>query len=156
MTGISSRSELTKLRDSRNQFDNMSSALNDALTKRASISRNCPQHLKEAKNGLTAVGTCFAHTSLDYVAQINVAHSKKNYVLLEALWLLIKEYVEFFRKGHAYFVERPDVDVDQIVESINVLRGRSRVVERKMQDRHSAVPKVSEVLSPAAAPEHAF
>ncbi|CAD5213093.1 unnamed protein product [Bursaphelenchus okinawaensis] len=139
--GHFNQNELTKLRDSRTQFDNMSQALNDALNKRASISRSCGQQLKEAKNGLTAVGTCFAHTSLDYVAQINIAHSRKHYVLLEALWLLIKEYIEFFKKGHSVFVEKPDVDTEEIVDNISMLRTRSKLVERKMQDRHAVVPK---------------
>ncbi|CAD5217466.1 unnamed protein product [Bursaphelenchus xylophilus] len=139
--GSFNQNELSKLRDSRNQFDNMSQALNDSLNKRASISRSCGQALKEARNGLTAVGTCFAHTSLDYVAQINIAHSRKHYVLLEALWLLIKEYIEFFKKGHSVFVEKPDINTDEIADNINMLRTRSKLVERKMQDRHSVVPK---------------
>jgi hypothetical protein len=63
----------------------MSNSIQDALSKRASISRNCPQALKEARNSLTAVGTCFAHQSLDYVAQINIAHARKHHVFLDAV-----------------------------------------------------------------------
>jgi Arf-GAP/coiled-coil/ANK repeat/PH domain-containing protein len=82
-------SELSKLRVAKAQFDTMSNSIQDALAKRASISRNCSQALKEARNSLTAVGTCFAHQSLDYVAQINIAHARKSHVFLDA--------VSFFR-----------------------------------------------------------
>lgn len=36
-------------------------------------------------NATLKVGTCFAHQSLDYVAQINIAHARKSHVFLDAV-----------------------------------------------------------------------
>lgn len=38
----------------------------------------------------TAVGTCFAHTSLDYVAVINTAHARKAHIVLEPVRSLLR------------------------------------------------------------------
>jgi Arf-GAP/coiled-coil/ANK repeat/PH domain-containing protein len=74
-----------KLRDAKNRFDAMSNSISEALAKRASISRKCTNELKEARQALTAVGTCFAHQSLDYVSDINNCHSRKHHVFLDAV-----------------------------------------------------------------------
>ena len=63
----------------------MSSEFDDIITKKAAINKNKNRELTEAKNQIMAVGTLFAHTSLDYVANIQQAHSKKCYVVLEAV-----------------------------------------------------------------------
>lgn len=31
------------------------------------------------------MGACFAHTTLDYVAHINIAHAHKNHVVVDAV-----------------------------------------------------------------------
>lgn len=50
--------------------------------------------------------------------------------------------MEFFKKGHNTFVEKPDIEMETVIDNINTLRTRAKVVERKMQDRHAVVPKV--------------
>ncbi len=63
----------------------MSTSLDEAVTKKAAINKAKIHELHEAKNSLTAVGTLFAHTSLDHVAQVQIAHSRKSLVILEAV-----------------------------------------------------------------------
>jgi hypothetical protein len=41
-----------------------------------------------------------------------------------------------------YFCEQPDQALVSAADCINSLKGKSKLVERKMQDRHSIVPKV--------------
>lgn len=62
--------------------------MDEALAKRAAVHRARPTEIADARNALTAVGTCFAHTALDYVAQINIAHAHKDHIVLDAVSLL--------------------------------------------------------------------
>ncbi|PAV62480.1 hypothetical protein WR25_08593 [Diploscapter pachys] len=121
----------------------MSANMDEALMKNASGSRAKPGDAVEGRNALTAVGACFAHTTLDYVAQINIAHSHKDYQILDALWSFVRETSAFFSKGHAFFDEWTASDNGAVSDAIAALQAKTRVVERKMQDVHSLVPKVS-------------
>ncbi|KAI6197548.1 hypothetical protein M3Y94_01237300 [Aphelenchoides besseyi] len=133
--------ELSKLRETKVRFDQMNLSVNDALSRRASTSRHATGALVDAQNSLSAIGTLFAHTSLDYVAQMNMVHARKHHVLLDALYQLYKEYVVFFRKGHDFFNEKQDTSIVNAAENIAELKEKSRAVEKKMQDRHAIVPK---------------
>ncbi|TKR88478.1 hypothetical protein L596_012713 [Steinernema carpocapsae] len=135
------KNELTKVNDSKAHFESLSSTLDENLAKKATISRHKSAELLDAKNSLTAVGTCFAHTALDYVAQINVAHAHKNYIILEALWAFVKESSSFFSRGHAFFDEWTAIENGSISDTIDALKSKSSLIERKMQDRHAVVPK---------------
>ncbi|CAA19463.2 Truncated cnt-1 [Caenorhabditis elegans] len=133
--------ELTKVAESRAHFENMSQSMDDALVKNASISRQKPADATEGRNALTAVGTCFAHTTLDYVANINIAHAHKDHMILDALWTLVRESSAFFSKGHATFDEWTAADNGAIADTIQTFAAKSKLIERKMQDVHSLVPK---------------
>ncbi|KAI1710014.1 BAR domain of APPL family domain-containing protein [Ditylenchus destructor] len=135
------RNDLSKLNETRSQFDSLSSSLSDALAKKASINKNKTQELQDARNSLTAVGTCFAHNSLDYVALMNIAHARKSHVVLESLWAFVKESASYFHKGDTFFNEKPYCQTDDITDAIDLLKNRVKAVERKMQDRHSVVPR---------------
>uniref|UniRef100_A0A914EAG8 Uncharacterized protein n=1 Tax=Acrobeloides nanus TaxID=290746 RepID=A0A914EAG8_9BILA len=136
------KNELVKVNETKSHFENLASSFSDALSKKASINKNKVQELNDAKNSLTAVGTLFAHTSLDYVAQLNIAHARKCHSILEALAIFIKEYAVFYRKGYTFFYDQAaEIDVNIVMESVENLKDRSKVVDRKMQDRHSVVPK---------------
>lgn len=63
--------------------------------RKASICRTRPNEITDAKNALTAVGTCFAHTALDYVAQINIAHAHKDHLILDGVSFM-ECFFEFF------------------------------------------------------------
>lgn len=75
------------MNETKNHFESLSNSMAEALAKKASINKNKLHELNDAKNSLTAVGTCFAHNSLDYVAQLNIAHVKKCHFILEAVKL---------------------------------------------------------------------
>ncbi|CAD6195841.1 unnamed protein product [Caenorhabditis auriculariae] len=136
------KDELQKVTESRAHFDNMSASMDEALAKNAAASRSKPVDAVEGRNALTAVGACFAHTTLDYVAQINIAHAHKDHMIIDALWTLVRETSAFFAKGHAVFDEWTASDNGAVADSISAYTSKSKIVERKMQDVHSLVPKV--------------
>uniref|UniRef100_A0A915EIM6 Uncharacterized protein n=1 Tax=Ditylenchus dipsaci TaxID=166011 RepID=A0A915EIM6_9BILA len=137
--------DLAKLNENRKLFDNLSSSLADALAKKAAINKSKTQELNDAKNSLTAVGTCFAHSSLDYVAALNIAHAKKAHVVLESLWTFVKQNSAHYKRGYMFFQqefnEKSNIHSKDVGESIELLKSKVKVVERKMQDRHAVVPK---------------
>ncbi|CAI4227051.1 unnamed protein product [Auanema sp. JU1783] len=135
------KQELTKVSTARAHFDTMSSSMDEALARNSSISRQKPNDAAEGRNALTAIGACFAHTTLDYVAQINVAHAKKDYMIIDALWSFVKETSSFFSRGHAVFDEWTAADNGSVAETIATLSEKCKHTERKMQDIHSLVPK---------------
>jgi Arf-GAP with coiled-coil, ANK repeat and PH domain-containing protein len=48
----------------------------------------------------------------------------------------------FYRKGYTFFYDQSaEIDVNIVMESVENLKDRSKLVDRKMQDRHSVVPK---------------
>ncbi|CAI5441963.1 unnamed protein product [Caenorhabditis angaria] len=135
------KNELQKVVEARAHFDNMSQSMDEALIKNASGSRQKPADAADGRNALTAVGACFAHTTLDYVAQINIAHAHKDHMILEALWTFVRESSAFFSKGHATFDEWTAADNGYVADTIHTFASKSKLVERKMQDVHSLVPK---------------
>lgn len=78
-------SELAKIFETRSQFESLSNSLDDALARKAATLRSRTSELADARNALTAVGTCFAHTALDYVAQLNIAHAHKDHLIVDAV-----------------------------------------------------------------------
>ncbi|KAF7635551.1 hypothetical protein Mgra_00005093 [Meloidogyne graminicola] len=152
------RRELGKLNEVKSHFNNLSSSLSEALLKKASINKHKFQEtnrgfslyfpstkwsmdimeMHDAENSLTAIGTCFSHTGLDYVAQINIVNALKCPIILETLWAFIKEHGNFFTKGAHFFAEQKEFTVRDELAS---LRASYKQIERKMQDRHTFVPK---------------
>lgn len=63
---------MSKTPELRAHFEKVSSSLDSSLAQAAGISRAKESECAEARNELTAVGTCFAHTALDYVFQVQV------------------------------------------------------------------------------------
>lgn len=133
------KNELHKVGEARSHFEAMSSNMDEALTKNSSVSRTKPSESADGRNGVVSVGACFAHTTLDYVAHINVAHAHKNHVVVDALWGLVKEYSLFFHRGHAFFDEWTSEEKGAIADSVSALSAAAKVTERKMQDIHSIV-----------------
>ena len=63
-------SDIKKLKDTRKHFEKISDDMDNALNKNASAPRSKAQECEDANNVLTAMKSCFAHTSLDYVFQV--------------------------------------------------------------------------------------
>uniref|UniRef100_A0A158PIN3 Arf-GAP with coiled-coil, ANK repeat and PH domain-containing protein 2 n=1 Tax=Angiostrongylus costaricensis TaxID=334426 RepID=A0A158PIN3_ANGCS len=134
-------SDLVRVQEARAHFDSMSTSMDEALSRNAASTRTRPSDAVEGRNALTAVGACFAHTTLDYVAQINIVHALKDHLIIDALWSFIRESSSYFSRGHAVFDEWTAVDNGAVADSIAALTAKSRLVQRKMQDIHSLVPK---------------
>uniref|UniRef100_A0A0K0EXH4 Centaurin beta 1A (projected from Caenorhabditis elegans ortholog cnt-1) n=1 Tax=Strongyloides venezuelensis TaxID=75913 RepID=A0A0K0EXH4_STRVS len=135
------KGDLERLSETKSQFNSISSNLEEALNKKASISRQKANELNEAKNSLTAIGTCFAHVSVDYVAQINLIHAKKCYILIEAIWKFLNEGTNYYKKSYKTLIDFVDREGQGISDTISHLKCNFKVMEKKMQDRHSVVPK---------------
>ncbi|VDO42787.1 unnamed protein product [Haemonchus placei] len=79
------KTELVKVQEARVHFDSMSNSMDEALSRNAASTRARPSDAADGRNALTAVGACFAHTTMDYVAQINIAHAQKDHLIVEAV-----------------------------------------------------------------------
>ncbi|EYB84539.1 hypothetical protein Y032_0314g2220 [Ancylostoma ceylanicum] len=135
------KTDLVKVQEARAHFDSMSASMDEALSRNASSTKARPSDAADGRNALTAVGACFAHTTLDYVAQINIAHAQKDHLIIDALWSFIRETSSYFSRGHAIFDDWTAADNGAVSDSIAALAAKSRLVQRKMQDIHSLVPK---------------
>jgi hypothetical protein len=51
--------------------------------------------LARARHELAAVGSCFAHCSLDYAANINIVHARKGFFFLDSVSIVFV-FVGFF------------------------------------------------------------
>ncbi|WKX93503.1 hypothetical protein Q1695_011070 [Nippostrongylus brasiliensis] len=136
------KTELVKVQEARVHFDSMSTSMDEALSRNAASTRTRPSDAADGRNALTAVGACFAHTTLDYVAQINIAHAQKDHLIIDALWSFIRETSSYFSRGHAVFDDWTAHDDGAVSDSITALSAKSKLIQRKMQDIHSLVPKV--------------
>ncbi|KAK5972370.1 PH domain-containing protein, partial [Trichostrongylus colubriformis] len=58
------------------------------------------------------------------------------------LWSFIRETSSYFSRGHAIFDEWTAHDNGAVADSITALAAKSKLVQRKMQDIHSLVPKM--------------
>lgn len=54
----------------RSHFERVSTSLDSALTANSNVPKHKMAEAVETRNELTAVGTCFAHTALDYAFQV--------------------------------------------------------------------------------------
>lgn len=125
------RNEIAKVSETRSQFESLSNSLDEALARKAAILRSRGSELADARNALTAVGTCFAHTALDYVAQASIAHAHKDHLILDAFWAFIKECSSFFSRGHAFFDEWTVIENGSVADAVSALANKCRLVEKK-------------------------
>lgn len=68
-------SDIRKVKETRKHFEKISTDLDVALTKNAQASRSKPHECEETNSILTAMQSCFSHTSLDYVFQVRAVIS---------------------------------------------------------------------------------
>ncbi len=69
----------------RAHFGRVSQSLDDALARQAAVPRLREPEAAEARNELTAVGTCFAHTALDYVFQLLLLRARQAPEIVDAV-----------------------------------------------------------------------
>ena len=63
-------SDIKKVKETKRHFEKISDDMDNALVKNAQAQRSRPQDCEDANNVLTAMRSCFGHTSLDYVYQV--------------------------------------------------------------------------------------
>ncbi|CAJ0573149.1 unnamed protein product, partial [Mesorhabditis spiculigera] len=134
------RKELADVAALRTQFDNTAALTDDALTKNAASSRTKKSETLETRNALVNVGALHAHTALDFLEKINLAHAQKDLVVVDALWSFVKDTSAFFSKGHAFFDEWTAMDNGGIADAVDALTKKRDYTARQMQDIHSLVP----------------
>ena len=66
-----SHSDIRKVKETRKHFEKISDDMDNALIKNAQAPRSRSQECDDATNVLMAMRSCFGHTSLDYVFQVN-------------------------------------------------------------------------------------
>ncbi|KRY82518.1 Arf-GAP with coiled-coil, ANK repeat and PH domain-containing protein 2 [Trichinella pseudospiralis] len=133
--------DLSKVYEMRNHFQRVSRSLDDALWKNAHVSKLKDHEGSDAKNELTAVGTCFAHTCLDYIFQINLVHASKKHEILEAFLSFVYATETFFHQGYDLFGPEWLETKNQMMETLSYFKAQEKQTERKMQDRHALVPR---------------
>ncbi|KRY22282.1 Arf-GAP with coiled-coil, ANK repeat and PH domain-containing protein 2, partial [Trichinella patagoniensis] len=133
--------DLSKVYEMRSHFQRVSRSLDDALWKNAHVSKLKDHEGSDAKNELTAVGTCFAHTCLDYIFQINLVHASKKHEILEAFLSFVYATETFFHQGYDLFGPEWLETKNQMVETLSYFKAQEKQTERKMQDRHALVPR---------------
>ncbi|KRZ22028.1 Arf-GAP with coiled-coil, ANK repeat and PH domain-containing protein 2 [Trichinella pseudospiralis] len=138
--------DLSKVYEMRNHFQRVSRSLDDALWKNAHVSKLKDHEGSDAKNELTAVGTCFAHTCLDYIFQINLVHASKKHEILEAFLSFVYATETFFHQGYDLFGPEWLETKNQMMETLSYFKAQEKQTERKMQDRHALVPRVSKPM----------
>uniref|UniRef100_A0A914WM73 BAR domain-containing protein n=1 Tax=Plectus sambesii TaxID=2011161 RepID=A0A914WM73_9BILA len=111
--------EIGKVHETRQHFEQLSASLDEALGRKAAIPRHKTAEVAESKNALTAVGTCFAHTALDYVAQVNVTHARKNHEILDAFSSFLRACRTFFDQGQTFFTGWSTIENGVIGDSID-------------------------------------
>uniref|UniRef100_A0A183IZ47 PH domain-containing protein n=1 Tax=Soboliphyme baturini TaxID=241478 RepID=A0A183IZ47_9BILA len=127
--------------DVQNHFVRVNRSLDEALAKSASVSKSKEQECFEAQNELTSVGTCFAHSSLDYIYQMNLMHATKKYKITEAFLSYIRACETYFHQGYDLFGDEWSKTKDTLNDQLTRFKNEERQVEKKMQDRHAIVPK---------------
>ncbi|KAH9513507.1 Chitin synthase, class 2 [Bulinus truncatus] len=79
------RIDIKKVKETKKLFEKISDDMDAAFTRNSQAPKTKPQECEEAHNTLTAMRSCFAHTSLDYVFQVNVLNSKKRFDILDTV-----------------------------------------------------------------------
>lgn len=134
------KQDIKKVKDSQKDFEKASSELDNAINRNAGVPRTKTQECEEAGTMLKAKKSCFAHTSVDHVFQINILNSKKRYEILETMLSFMHAHSTFFHQGHDLFKEfEPEMkNVASLVENLSAKASQER---KEMEERHSLVQK---------------
>ncbi|XP_076451929.1 arf-GAP with coiled-coil, ANK repeat and PH domain-containing protein 2-like isoform X2 [Babylonia areolata] len=135
------KKDIRKMKEMRKQFEKISDDLDGALIRNSNALRTKPQECKEAFNDLTTMKRCFAHTSLDYVFEVNVLHSKKRFEVLDTMLSFMHAQSTFFHQGHDLFTDL-DPHVKDIRIQVEELSEKAREERKEMEERHTLVQKL--------------
>ena len=63
--------DIRKVKDTKKLFEKISDDMDSSLVRNSQAQRSKSQECEDANNALTAMRSCFAHTSLDYVFHVS-------------------------------------------------------------------------------------
>ena len=72
MTPLNFR-DIRKVKDTKKLFEKISDDMDSSLVRNSQAQRSKSQECEDANNALTAMRSCFAHTSLDYVFHVSTS-----------------------------------------------------------------------------------
>ncbi|XP_055958090.1 arf-GAP with coiled-coil, ANK repeat and PH domain-containing protein 2 isoform X2 [Patella vulgata] len=132
------KNDVRKVKEARKHFEKISDDMDNALIRNASAQRSKQPECEEAYNVLTAMKSCFAHTSLDYVFQINVLQSKKRFEVLGTMLSFMHAQNTFFHQGHDLFADL-EVYMKDVASQVDELSAKAKVERKEMEERHTLV-----------------
>ncbi|XP_012945773.1 arf-GAP with coiled-coil, ANK repeat and PH domain-containing protein 2, partial [Aplysia californica] len=133
--------DVKKVKETKKLFEKISDDMDAALTRNSQAPRSKTQECEESLNTLTATRACFAHTSLDYVFQINVLNSKKRFDILDTMLSYMHAQNTFFHQGHDLYLDLEKTYMKDIAGQVEELSSKARVEMKEMEERHSLVQK---------------
>ncbi|KAK3583409.1 hypothetical protein CHS0354_040376 [Potamilus streckersoni] len=139
------KTEIKKVKDTRKHFEKISDDMDSALVRNSQALRSKPQECEDAYNLLTATRTCFAHTSLDYIYQINILQSKKRFEVLDTMLSFVRAQSTYFHQGHELCQDFEPYMKD-IASQVEELSVKASAEWKEMEERHNLV--VNKDLSP--------
>ncbi|XP_048766757.1 arf-GAP with coiled-coil, ANK repeat and PH domain-containing protein 2-like isoform X3 [Ostrea edulis] len=132
------KQDIKQVKDSQKDFEKASSELDNAINRNASVPRTKAQECEEAVTMLKAKKSCFAHTSVDHVFQINILNSKKRYEILETMLSFMHAHSTFFHQGHDLFKEF-EPEMKNVATQVESLSAKASQERKEMEERHSLV-----------------
>ncbi|XP_071109531.1 arf-GAP with coiled-coil, ANK repeat and PH domain-containing protein 2-like isoform X2 [Haliotis cracherodii] len=137
------KNDIKKAKETKKHFEKISDDMDNALLRNAQALKSKPQECEESHNTLTAMRSCFAHTSLDYVFQINVLHSKKRFEVLDTMLSFMHAQNTFFHQGDDLFSDLEKYMKD-VATQVEELSSKAKVERKEMEERHTLVQKMTD------------
>ncbi|GFR62455.1 ARF-GAP with coiled-coil, ANK repeat and PH domain-containing protein 2-like [Elysia marginata] len=131
--------DIRKVKDTKKLFEKISDDMDSSLVRNSQAQRSKMQECEDANNALTAMRSCFAHTSLDYVFHINVLNSKKRFDILDTMLSFMHAQNTFFHQGHDLFQDLESTYMKDIAGQVEELSGKAKVEMKEMEERHTLV-----------------
>ncbi|ESO91406.1 hypothetical protein LOTGIDRAFT_153844 [Lottia gigantea] len=132
------KKDIKKVKDAKKHFEKISDDMDQALIRNSSAQKSKTSECEEALNVLTAMKSCFAHTSLDYVFQINVLQSKKRFEVLDTMLSFMHAQNTFFHQGHDLSADLESYMKD-VASQVEELSSKAKVERKEMEERHTLV-----------------
>uniref|UniRef100_A0A2C9KZY6 Arf-GAP with coiled-coil, ANK repeat and PH domain-containing protein 2 n=1 Tax=Biomphalaria glabrata TaxID=6526 RepID=A0A2C9KZY6_BIOGL len=133
------RIDIKKVKETKKLFEKISDDMDAAYIRNSQAPKSKPQECEEANNTLTAMRSCFAHTSLDYVFQVNVLNSKKRFDILDTMLSFMHAQNTFFHQGHDLFRDLETTYMKDIAGQVEELSSKAKIERKEMEERHTLV-----------------
>lgn len=75
-------SDIKGVKETKHYFEKISTDLDNVLLRNSQVPKNRTQEVEEIQNLLSATRSCFGHTTLDYVYNINMLQSRKRHEIV--------------------------------------------------------------------------